>query len=203
MAQGTEAPRSFWQPALFGGEFATGEAVAQLCSYMQSLKIKEVASAAEARMAELEQLLRTGLVRDETVQRQLGAMLEKLQQHHDELVYKWAAKLIDDFFVTDEQPTPPKVCQNLILIPKCSDGREPVHLHPGLVLGRSKYGIEDPRVSSSATRVVEVSNNGATLAVIGRSSNSTTAQPGADTTTNIHFHGVIITFGSSPSRSHL
>ena len=31
-----------------------GEAVSQLCEYMQSLKIKEVASAAEARLSELE-----------------------------------------------------------------------------------------------------------------------------------------------------
>ncbi|KOO21484.1 hypothetical protein Ctob_001958 [Chrysochromulina tobinii] len=37
-----------------------GEAVAQLCAYMQSLKIKEVASAAEARLAELEGRLTGG-----------------------------------------------------------------------------------------------------------------------------------------------
>ena len=37
-----------------------GEAVAQLCAYMQSLKIKEVASAAEARLAELERRLTGG-----------------------------------------------------------------------------------------------------------------------------------------------
>ena len=37
-----------------------GEAVAQLCEYMQSLKVKEVASAAEARISELEGKLASG-----------------------------------------------------------------------------------------------------------------------------------------------
>ena len=36
-----------------------GEAVAQLCEYMQSLKVKEVASAAEARISDLEGKLST------------------------------------------------------------------------------------------------------------------------------------------------
>ena len=39
---------------------ALGEAVSQLCDYMDSLKIKEVAAAAEARLSELENRMAAG-----------------------------------------------------------------------------------------------------------------------------------------------
>ena len=51
-----------------------GEAVAQLCAYMQSLKIKEVAMAAENRVTELEDRLAVGALPGMG-----GAMLEKLE----------------------------------------------------------------------------------------------------------------------------
>ena len=59
-----------------------GEAVAQLCAYMQSLKIKEVASAAEARLADLEERMsdRGGSSGLAALEARLAALEVALQQ---------------------------------------------------------------------------------------------------------------------------
>ena len=56
-----------------------GEAVAQLCAYMQSLKIKEVASAAEARLGELEGRLAGGAA-PAALEARMVALEQALQQ---------------------------------------------------------------------------------------------------------------------------
>jgi len=56
-----------------------GEAVAQLCGYMQSLKIKEVAGAAESRLAELEARLASGAA-PSALEARMAALELALQQ---------------------------------------------------------------------------------------------------------------------------